>query len=156
DWARRPELALLDPSRKARLNHDVDEVLFLFTARLDPREPRAARRGVALCDRARAFTDDWRPWQALRNWLDDSPISSIPDDPRAVNSAKSCFEWGVLLDKQGRSSASKAWFERAIWLEPGDSWYHYHLATVLAGADNFLDALPRYEAALALEPNNRR
>ena len=128
NWSRRADLTLLDPPRRARLIHDVDEILFLYAARLDPREPRAARRGVALCDRAMTFTDDRRPWQALRNWLDDSPISSDPDDPRAERSAKSCFEWGALLHEQGRSRASKVWLARAAWLDPGDSWYPYHLA----------------------------
>ena len=153
DWARRPELTLLDPARKARLLHDVDEVLFLFASGLDP---RAARRRVALCDRAMAFTDDRRPWQALRDWLDDSEIPSIPDDPRAERSAKSCFEWGVLLERRGLSKASTAWLERASWLDPSDSWYHYHLATMLVGADNARDAIPQYDAALAIEPENRR
>ena len=156
DWVRRADLTLLDPPRRARLVHDVDEILFLYAARLDPRQPRAARRGVALCDRAMTFTDDRRPWQALRNWLDDSPISSDPADPRAERSAKSCFEWGALLHEQGRSRASKAWLARAAWLDPGDSWYHYYLATVLVRADDALGSLEEFGAALAREPDNRR
>ena len=156
DWAKQPELTLLDAPRKARLLHEVEEVLFLFAAGLDPRDGRSSRRGIALCDRAMAFAADRRPWQALRNRLDDSPVATIPDDPQGERSARTCYEWGVLLDEQGRAAASRKWLDRAAWLEPGDSWYRYHLATLLARGDEARDALPQYEAALALEPDNRR
>ena len=156
DWVRRADLSLLDPSRKSRLIHDIDEVLFLFVAGLDPRDPRSARLGVAHCDRAMAFTDDRRPWQALRNWLDDSPIPAIPDDPQTEGSAKSCYEFAALLDRQGRSRVAIAWLERAAWLDPGNSWYHYHLATLLARSDDALGSIQQYGEALTVEPDNRR
>ena len=156
DWARKPELGFLDAARRARLIREVEEVLFLFASGLDPRKADSARRGIDLCDRALSFTDDPKPWQALRNWLDDSPAAPIDSDPHHERSAKSCFEWGVLLDKQGRKDQAKAWFDRAKTLEPGDSWYRYHLATLLARGGDAAGSLIQYEAALAIDSSNRR
>jgi serine/threonine protein kinase len=156
DWARRPELTFLDPDRKARLIREVDELLFLLAARLDPGDPRSSRRGVELCDRGLKFTDDRKPWVALRHRLDDSPAEPFQPDPRAERSAKSCYEWGVLLDRQGRRAPSRAWLDRAARLEPGRSWYHYHLAMLQARDGDAAGSLPQFEAAIALEPSNRR
>ncbi len=97
DWSRRPALTFLDPPRKARLLRDVDELLFLFAVRHDPRNPREARRGLELCDRALMFTPDKQPWRALRSWLDDSPTVPAETEPQFEHSAPSCFERAVLL-----------------------------------------------------------
>ena len=153
DWAKAPGLTFLDPARKARLLRDVEELLYLFAAGLDSRQ---GRRGVALCDRAFKFAADPRPWQALRNWLDESPISAIPDNPREESSAPTCFEWSVLLDRQNRPAAAIAWLDRAAEIEPGHSWYQYHLATLLARSGDARTSLAAYGAAIALEPDNPR
>ncbi len=154
-WASSPALTMLDPSRKERLFRDVDELLFLFAAGFDAKDLQGSRRGIALCDRARGFAADPRPWQALRDWLDDSPITSIPDDPQAERSARSCFEWGVLLEKKGRRPAAIGWLDRAAYLEPDNAWYQYHLAITLARSGDARGSLTPYAAAIALEPTNR-
>ena len=155
-WTRRPELTFLDPARKRRLIREVDEVLFLYVAGLDPRNPRASRQGVDLCKRALAFTDDPKPWVALRDWLSDSAVGSIGEDHHAEGSAKSCYEWGVLFDKQGLASASRVWLTQATWLEKDRAWYRYHLATILLRSGDASRSILHYEAALAVEKTNRR
>ncbi len=130
--------------------------MFLLAAGFDSRDERSSRQGVEFCDRARRFASDPRPWQALRNWLDDSPISWLPDDPQAELSPRSCFEWGVLIAKMGRSAAAIAWLDRATVLEPNNPWYQYHLATIQARSGDARSSLAAYGAAIALEPFNRR
>jgi tetratricopeptide (TPR) repeat protein len=156
DWAKRPELTYLDAARKARLIREVEEVLFLYASGLDPTDPRESRRGMDLCERALVFAGDPKPWKALRNWMGDAPGPSIAAEPQVEQSPKACYEWGLLLDKQGRKALSKAWLERAVTLEPNNSWYHYHLATLLVRSGEADRSLVHYQAALAVEPGNRR
>ena len=156
EWARSPALTMLDSSRKARFSRDVEEILFLFAAGIDARDHRASRRAIALCDNAIRFVGDPRPWQALRDWLDDSPIASVPEDTKAERSARSCFEWGVFLERKGQTAAAIAWLDQAVSIEPGNSWYQYHLATMQAKAGDARGSLTPYGAAIALEPINRR
>ncbi len=155
DWARRPALTFLDAPRRARLLRDVDEILFLFAVRLDPRAVRSSRRGIDLCERALAFTDDPRPWRELRAWFDDEPAIAPSEVSTAERSAKSCFERAVLLDRMGRPAPARAWLDRAVWIEPGNAWYRFHLATLLVREGRAADALPQYEAALAIDPASR-
>jgi tetratricopeptide (TPR) repeat protein len=156
EWARAPALTMLDPSRKARLFREIDELLFMLIAGFDPKDPRASLRGIALCDRAQGFAADRRPWQALRDWLDDPPTTSSPGDPQAEGSAPACYEWGVLLEKQGRIAAALGWLDRAAYLEPGNAWYQYHLATLQARSGDARASMTPYAAAIALEPTNPR
>jgi eukaryotic-like serine/threonine-protein kinase len=156
EWARAAALTMLDPSRKTRLFRDIDEILFLYASGFDVRDRQASLRGIALCDRAKGFAQDFRPWQALRNWLDDPPITSSPADPQAERSAQSCFEWGVLLERQGRMASAIGWLDRAAYLEPGNAWYQYHLATTQARSGDARGSLVPYGAAIALEPANGR
>jgi eukaryotic-like serine/threonine-protein kinase len=156
DWARSAELSFLDSARKSRLIREVEEVLFLLASGQNPRDVPSSRRGVELCDQALAFTDDPKPWRALRNWLNDAPVTAIDADPHAERSARSCFEWGVLLDMEGRKDLAITWLKRAATLERGNSWYHYHLATLLARGGDMIGSIAQFEAALALEPSNRR
>ena len=156
DWARRPALTFLDVPRRTRLIRDVDELLFLFAVRHDPRDLRASRRGIDLCERAMAFTDDKKPWQALRSGFDESPMVPSGDESQVERSAKTCFEWAVLRDRQGRASSATAWLDRAVRLEEDNSWYRYHLATLLVRNGRAVEALHHYEAALALEPSSKR
>ncbi len=155
-WARSPDLRFLDGPREARLLRDADELIFLHAARLDPRDARAARRGVELCDRALAFTGSRGPWRALRARFDESPSPESGDDPRAETSAPAAFEWAVLRDRQGRAKSAAAWLERASRIEPDDLWYHSHLAAILARSGRADDALRHLEAAVALDPASPR
>ena len=110
-WLRRPDLALLDPARRKRLESEVNELLFLWAVALDrdadPRPGRhgldpaaAARLGMAVevCDRALGFASPDGPWLALRERLGlrlahattdelQSSLEAIPDtlsdDPAA-------------------------------------------------------------------------
>ena len=153
-WAGRPELVSLDPSRKARLFREVDEILYQFTAGLDPRDASGSRRGFACCDRALAFTDDRRPWLALRAWLDDSSPIAIADDPSEQISARSCYETALLLDRLGRRSSAIRWLTQATRIEPGVSWYHFQLANWSSRNGDAEAAREQFDLALAIEPKN--
>ena len=157
-WAEQPELSFLDPPRRARLIREVDEILFLAAAAIDPADGPAARRGVALCDRGLAFAPAPGPWRALRARLDDAPAPAPEsgDDPRSERSAVACFEWAVLRDRQGRAASAAAWLGRASWLEPDRAWYPYHLATLHARAGRAAEAIRHYDVAVALDPTSSR
>ena len=153
DWARAPALTMLDPPRKERLFRDIEELLYLFASGNDGRD---SRRGMTLCDRALRFTVDPRPWIALRGWLDESPMASGRGEPLPGQSAQTCYEWGVLEARKGRTVAAIACLEAAADREPGNPRYQYHLATVRAASGDVRGALPAYQAAVAADPANRR
>ncbi len=160
-WAKQPGLMMLDPVRKAQLLRDVEEILYLFASSFPVGEGRVPKKAVALCDLAQGFTDDPAPWRSLRRWLDDSPDAQPSGEPGRERSARSCFEWGVLLERKARRKEAPAglavrWLDRAADLEPQNAWYHYHLATTLARAGEAVASLAHYQAAIALERGNRR
>jgi eukaryotic-like serine/threonine-protein kinase len=155
DWNKQPRLGFLDPNRKKRLIREVDEILFQFAVMLDPRDRRSSRRGLEICDRALAFTDDKKPWQALRSWLNDSPLPILTEDPRAESSAKSCFEWALMADRQGKGRSASEWLIRATFLEPWNAWYEFQLATILA-RDDAAESIAHYRVAISREPENKR
>jgi serine/threonine protein kinase len=155
-WSRSPGLAELDATRKARLLRDVEELLFLAASRVAPTSPRMAKRGLDLCERASGFASDPRPWRALRDWLDDRPETEAAPEALRNSSALACIEWGVLHDRQGRKTSAVRWMNRAVSLEPGNAWYQFSLATLLARAGDALASCPHYDVAVALEPENPR
>ncbi len=153
-WARSPDLTWLDARRKARLLQDAEELLFLHAVRLDPRDGRAARVGLTLSDRGLSFTETPAPWRALRSRFDDSPAPNPADDPRTETSGRACFEWAVLLDRQGRAQAAADWLGRAASLRPDDPWYAYQLATLHARAGRHVEAIRHLGEAIALDPSS--
>jgi serine/threonine protein kinase/predicted Zn-dependent protease len=75
---------LLDPERKQALEHEVDELLFLWIVGVEnawrkavnspshrgaPRDPKALENAVLVCDRALSFAKSKGPWLALRAML---------------------------------------------------------------------------------------
>jgi serine/threonine protein kinase len=155
NWSKQPRFVALDPERKTNLIRAVDEILFQFASAIDPRDPRNVKRGIAIVERALDSTDDRQPWEALRNWFEDSSIPTVVEDPSAVDSAKSCFEWAMLADRQGRTKSAVSWLLQATTLEPGNAWYHFQLATILSRHDA-ASAVGEYTQAIDLDPNNLR
>jgi serine/threonine protein kinase len=155
DWNKQPRLGYLDQPRKTRIVREVDEILFQFIVMLDPRDRRRSRRGIEICDRALAFTKDRKPWQALRSWLEDSPLPTLTEDPLTESSAKSCFEWALLDDRLGKARSAAKWLDQAVSLEPGNAWYQYRLATILARNDAD-SSITHYSVAISWEPENKR
>jgi tetratricopeptide (TPR) repeat protein len=155
EWFKHPRLTVLNDSRRKRLVREVDELLFQFVVTLDPRERGSARRGIEICDRVLGFTDDKKPWQALRSWLDDSPLPTLSQDPASETSAKSCFEWALLDDRLGRVRSAEHWLDQASFLEPSNPWYEFRFATILCREDAE-QAITHYRAAITSEPQNPR
>ena len=155
-WSGSPGLAELDAARKARLLRDVEELLFLAASRVDPISPRMAKRGLDFCERASRFSTDHRPWRALRDWLDERPETEAAPESLRDSSAMACFEWGLLRDRQNRKDSAVQWMDRAVGLEPGNAWYQFTLATLLARMGDAEASCPHYDVAVALEPENPR
>ncbi|WP_435017637.1 protein kinase domain-containing protein [Tundrisphaera sp. TA3] len=154
-WSRSADLDQLDGPRRDRLVRDVDEVLFLYAASLDPGDEAEARRSVALCDRALKFTPAAGPWRALKAWYAEAPADDAGTAPSQETSATACYEWAVLRDRQKRPDRAIEWLERASWLDPGNAWYHHHLAILAARADRPELASRHFEAAIAIDPGSR-
>jgi tetratricopeptide (TPR) repeat protein len=155
DWIKQPKFVSLDSTRRQRLIREVDEILFQYASTIDPKDRQSIRRGIEIANRALAFTDDRKPWQALRSWLDDSPLPTLTEEPSVETSAKSAFEWALLADRQGKARSASTWFSRATYLDPGNAWYHFQYATVLARADAS-SSVEQFTLAISLDPENRR
>ena len=154
DWTRSPDLGQLDPRRKIRLLRDVDETLFLYAASLDPAVDRSARRAVAIADQNLRSTVSPGPWRALRAWYAEAPADDVSNSPDGETSATTAYEWAVLRDRQSRPVKAMAWMERATRIDPGNPWYHRHLATLADRSGHAPLALRHFEAALALDPGS--
>jgi len=164
EWLRRPDLALLDPPRRARLEREVDELLFLWALALD-REggATALTRAEGVCDLALTFAAPSGPWHALKARVagrlgdadadgdgENAPVPG-PDDAR---SPLGCFQWGALRLRQERPEALD-WFKKAARLEEGNYWFQYMLAYAHnASPDGGADAMRHYDAALAIRPHS--
>jgi eukaryotic-like serine/threonine-protein kinase len=135
---------------------DVDEVLFLYAASLDPGDAKASRRAIEICDRALRFVAAPGPWRALRAWYDEAPEGMAATEPHEETSAVACFEWAVLRDRQRRAGPAIGWMERASRIVADDAWYHYFLATLARRAERPELAMRHLEAAIALDTDSRR
>ncbi len=152
-WSRSPALTFLDAPRKARLLRDADELLFGLASRLDPLDPRQARRGVELCDRALAADPESPPWRALRGRFDGS-AQPLDHDPTGEASPRTCFEWATLFALDRNPAMARTWLDRSVTLDPADPWYHLALANCLVRQDAPTEALGQFEAAVALRPTD--
>ena len=156
-WTRSPELDRLDPDRRERLIEEANELLFLWVVAADrPADPRAARRAAAICGRALSFAEPRAPWLALKARYDEPGRPSIGSTPApsAEDSARACFEWGLLRVRAGRADQALAWFERAVELRPDRFWYQFALACHHAEYGDSSKAMGHYTAALALRPRS--
>ncbi len=153
-WADDPELDRLDPARRARLIEEVNEVLFLWVMASDqPGDPAQARRAAAVCERALLFAEPKEPWNALKARYDGrGPVPEMMPPPEAEQSARACFEWGLLAVLEGRAEKALAWFERAVSLRPDQFWYQFALAYHHALFGDAEQAMAHYDAAVALRP----
>jgi serine/threonine protein kinase/Tfp pilus assembly protein PilF len=156
-WTDDPELARLDPARRARLIEEVNEVLFLWVVASDPPgDPQQARRAAAVCERALLFAEPKDPWHALKARYDGrgSVTEGVPARPLAEASARACFEWGLLAVLEGHPELALAWFERAVSLRPDRFWNQFALAFYHALYGDAGQALAHYDAAVALRPES--
>jgi eukaryotic-like serine/threonine-protein kinase len=153
DWWRRGELDWLGTAGRSRLLGEIDDLLFLWVWKSDPRgDPETSRRAVALCDRALAFAESKGPWRALRARHAGTPPPSGAGGPAAEPSARACFQWALLRSLDRDIEAALAWLERAARLRPGDYWSHFVLA-YFQQATAVERALAHYDVAIALRPD---
>ncbi len=150
DWSRAPELTWLEPSRKARLVAEVEELLFLVAVGRESNKFALTHTSIQFCDRGMALAGSKAPWLALRAWLDEAPPVGEGDDPSSESSALTCSEWAALRDRQGRAKSAAAWLDRAIDLAPGDPWTRSRRAALAARLGEFPSALRHLDVAVAL------
>lgn len=156
-WTRNPELGLLDEPRLDRLRAEADELLFLWVVALDrglPPRPERDREALRLCDAARSFVAPGGPWEALRaryvaRLAGRAPTRSSAD-PRQVDSALACFQWGLLCTLETRPDATISWLERAIQLRNDDYWSEFYLGYRYEQAGHLQRAIEHYSVAVAL------
>ncbi|HWE35477.1 MAG TPA: protein kinase [Isosphaeraceae bacterium] len=162
DWARSPELFLLDPARRDRLVREVDDLLFLGVVMMErarPGDPEAAREGLGFCDRAAAVDGTSPAWQALRvrcgrrlGGLRPEPAAG--PGPGATETARACVRWTLIRDLEGRPDAALALLDRAVGLDPDDPWVRTLLAEALDRAGRPDRARHHAEVAAALRPSS--
>lgn len=156
-WSQRLLVELLDEQRRAQLIADVNDLLFLWVVAADrPNDPQRARRSRAICDRALTFAEPKGPWEWLRARYDSASHSSppFPTDPRAEESSRACFQWGLLAPLAGQRMLSPSWLERACKLEPGEFWFQFTAGNSFASLGSAEGALRYYNAAIAIRPHS--
>jgi tetratricopeptide (TPR) repeat protein len=162
-WTERSELTLLDDVRRRRLPVEVNELLFLWVVALEKArasDPDVARWAVRVCDVALDFAQPRGPWLALRARCTASAEGAsmaeapAPDRPEAETSARACFLWGVLCQRDGDLDRAIAWLERATRLEPDAFWPHFYLGYCHALAGHPAEALEHDNSAVTLHPDS--
>src|ERR1700689_863702 len=61
---------------------------------------------------------------------------------------------GVIAHKTGRRDQAATLIGKAIAIRPGVAPYHSDLGTVLAEGGHFAEAIPHFQRAAELQPNN--
>ncbi len=146
-WTELPYLfGLLDGNEQARLEEDVNELMFLWVAAIEDSlaiagrgtngpagrhtERLTAASAMEICDRALGFVKQKAPWLALRariarvqrrevNRRDAADGRLFDGEPRAIEaeySALAAFEWGLLELWAGGRGRSIDWMRRAVHL----------------------------------------
>ncbi len=156
-WSESPVLDTLDRNRRERLETEIDELLFLRVAMLDPKSDRHVSRALDLCERALPDSKARTAWQALRKrFLKGGAELSRPGSAWDDRSARSCAAWGILLDREGQTVEARTWLARATELAPADEWYHEYAASLFARTGENDRALHHYDAAVMLRSNDPR
>ena len=160
NWFRLRVPSMLDVPRRDRLKADVDELLFLWVWKLaGSGDPAVALDGLALCDRALAFTATPGPWRALRAYLSGqlgqrTPRGTAVEASATEDSARACLKWGLYCRLVGRNDLAQAWLERATRIEPDDYWTRYILSSHYYYGGHLDEAMQQCEAAVALAPGS--
>ena len=157
DWNRLPEIALLDPPRRARLLDEVNELLFLWVWASDPRDADAQTSALAMCDRALRFAEPKAPWRMLRARY----VTGLPPDPGDSDAsrgeeaqARAHFQRGLLALLADDSSEGLFWLGRSVALRPDHFWHQFALAFYCARFGEIDRALAHYGEAIALRPDS--
>ena len=176
DWTD-GDLDALSLDARARLVREVHELLFLAALHAAIRKtPDHDRIALALCDKASdiraaclasrpprlddASTLPEGPWRALgdrvKARLDGRalPIPS-PPPPEALDSPWESYQWGRLLQLDGRGWGL-SWLNRAAWPEGGPFWLKFDVAYRNDRLGHHDTALELYSAALQIEPTHLR
>jgi eukaryotic-like serine/threonine-protein kinase len=158
NWIGQPRVQMLDHDRRARLIAAIDELLFLWVVALDV-EPRRAQESLRICDAALRFASPLGPWRAIRRrcaskLAGETPPPSAIASPEAEQSARDCFKWALLCDREGKTESVVEWLLRATQLEPQDYWSHFYLGDFCERIGQHARAMSHYEAAVALRPHS--
>ncbi|WP_337176860.1 tetratricopeptide repeat protein [Paludisphaera sp.] len=168
DWTKlEHNLSMLDAAERARLQAEVDELLFLWIVgverAIDPMKPGAAEQvaaAVDVCDKALKFAGPGGPWRELRARLLDKTTPGAraarpaEPDPREESSALACFQWGLLHSAARRPERAVRWLRRAVWIEWSNYWYQYYLGYLEDAAGMVDEALGQYNVAVAVKPDS--
>lgn len=156
NWTDRDDVRLLDPSRRARLQGEAEDLLFFSIVALDrgrTLSPELKRRAGEICTIARRFVPNSGPWAAIRSRYDDSAKRPLPVSPQNEPSGRACFYWGLLCRLENQFDASIEWLERAVQLRPNDYWSQFCLANRYEQAGRVQRAIEHYSIAIALYPD---
>lgn len=165
DWTRRPDLTLLDATRRSRLLGEVDNLLFLWVIALDELSdgtPDAHELALKLCRRAIRTTDLPGPWEWLLHRVESGgvvsangglPRSGGRPNPAEVDDPRECFLWGVLSMREHRAAGAIRWLSRAAHLDVDQYWYSFYLGYLHQLQGNVTAALGQYDVAIALRPD---
>lgn len=163
NWTERPELTLLDETRRNHLISEVEELLFLWAVSkanvVGDREIWS--QGAAICQHAEQFSRSPDPWRQLherfRARLQNRAFVPGPEpDPRAEPSAWASFQRALIhsLVEHEQTGPPLVWLDRSVALDPSRYWSQFYLAYFceLAGQEDL--ALAHYSAAIALRKDS--
>ena len=160
-WLGRPDFATLDPDARAKLQRDVNELLFLWSAALlRSGTPENLERAAKTCEHALSFARPQAPWLALakqirqrRGLPPGRKIQPLIDE--ADESSLSAFEWGLVRLCKGEQREAVLSLRKAVRIQPGSYWYHFVLARTLdLDTKDRGEAFRHYEVAFALKPDS--
>ncbi len=173
DWTQlRHNLNMLDAAEMARLEAEVNELLFLWMVGVESALPavgepagpdggEAAAAAVEVCDKALRFVSPAGPWQELRARFQarldgpGRPPSAIAE-PRIADeeSALACFQWGILNSSRRDPDRAIQWLQRAVRIDWSNYWYQFYLGYLEDEGGWEDDALDSYSVAAAVKPDS--
>ncbi|WP_165243818.1 serine/threonine-protein kinase [Paludisphaera soli] len=173
DWTTlRHNLNMLDADEMARLESEVNELLFLWMVGVESALPavgspvgpdggKAAAAAVEVCDKALRFVAPAGPWLELRDRFQARlegpcrPPSAIAE-PRVGDekSALACFQWGILNSSRRDPDRAIEWLQRAVRIDWSNYWYQFYLGYLEDEGGWEDDALDSYSVAAAVKPDS--
>lgn len=159
--------SMLDADERARLQAEVEELLFLWIVgvaeAVDPSRPEATAQVIAaveVCDKALKFAGAGEPWRELRARLLEKAATPDPagrpaePDPREERSALACFQWGLLHSAARDPGRAIEWLRRAVRIDGSNYWYQYYLGYLEDDFKLVDEALVQYNVAAAVKPDS--